>query len=125
MTRRNGPAVEARLRETTLYESSLDLCVRTPTGEVAGYALFWFDPVTLVGMLEPMRVENPWQRRGLARALISDGVERLVSRGANRVKVSFESDAAGALYGGAGFELESTSTVYARSAERWPRSTPQ
>ena len=36
-------------------------------GEVAGYALFWFDPVTQVGLVQPMRVEEAYQRRGLAR----------------------------------------------------------
>jgi GNAT superfamily N-acetyltransferase len=116
MARRSGPGFEARLRETSLYDASLDLSVRAPGGEVAGYALFWFDPVTLVGMLEPMRVEDAWQRRGLARALISEGLERLASRGATRMKVSFESEAARALYLGAGFELESTTTGYAMPA---------
>ena len=122
MTHRSGPSVEARLRETTLYDPWLDLCVRTPDGEVAGYALFWFDPVTHVGMLEPMRVEEAWQRRGIARALIAEGVERLAMRGATRVKVSFESDAARALYLGAGFELESTSTVYSRMPSVAPQA---
>jgi predicted N-acetyltransferase YhbS len=114
MIGRNGPAVESRLRETSLYDPGLDLAVRGPRGEIAGYALFWFDPVTRVGMLEPMRVEDAWQRRGLARALISEGLDRLAHRGATRMKVSFESEAAQALYLGAGFELESMTTLYVR-----------
>jgi len=121
MARRSGAALEERLRETSLYDPGLDLSVRAANGEVAGYALFWFDPVTLVGMLEPMRVEDAWQRRGLARALISEGLERLASRGATRMKVSFESEAARALYLGAGFELESTTTTYELPADDGPR----
>jgi hypothetical protein len=47
---------------------------------VAGYALFWFDPVTRVGLLEPMRVEDGYQRRGLARMLLTNGLDRPQAR---------------------------------------------
>ena len=68
MRRRNGEQVEARLRQCSLYDPALDIAAETADGQVGGYALFWFDPVTEVGMLEPMRVEDEYQRRGLARA---------------------------------------------------------
>jgi hypothetical protein len=74
MRRRNGEQVEARLRQCSLYDPALDLAAETADGEVAGYALFWFDPVTRVGMLEPKgesRTSN--QRRGLARAMLTAG----------------------------------------------------
>src|SRR2546425_3536487 len=45
MQRRSGEAVEARLRECSLYDPALDLAVKAADGQVAGYALFWFDPV--------------------------------------------------------------------------------
>ena len=63
-----------------------------------------------VGMLEPMRVEDEFQRRGLARAMLTAGLERLASRGARRLKVSNATDAARSLYVGAGFRATSTST---------------
>ena len=72
MRRRNGDGVEDRLRQTSLYDPSLDVAVETADGEAAGYSLFWFDPVTLVGLVEPMRVEDAWQRRWLARALLTE-----------------------------------------------------
>ena len=71
---RSGPDAEGRLRQVSLYDPSLDLAILAPDGTVAGYALFWFDPVTRVGLLEPMRVEDPWQRRGLARSLLANGL---------------------------------------------------
>jgi predicted N-acetyltransferase YhbS len=114
MRHRNGPAVEARLRECSLYDPELDLAVLSPDGEHAGYALFWHDAATGVGLLEPMRVEDAYQRRGLARALVADGIARLAQRGARRIKVSYASDAARRLYTGAGFRVASTSRVYAR-----------
>ena len=112
MRPRNGEQVEARLRQCSLYDPGLDLAVETADGQVAGYALFWFDPVTRVGMLEPMRVEDEYQRRGLARAMLTAGLDRLAARGARRLKVSYATSAARALYVGAGFRVTSTSTSY-------------
>jgi GNAT superfamily N-acetyltransferase len=112
MRDRNGEQVEARLRQCSLYDPTLDLAVETADGRVAGYALFWFDPVTHVGMLEPMRVEDEYQRRGLARAMLTAGLDRLAARGARRLKVSYATAAARSLYVGAGFRVTSTSTSY-------------
>jgi GNAT superfamily N-acetyltransferase len=103
MIARNGELVEPRLRQCSLYDPTLDLAVEDADGRVAGYALFWFDPTTRVGLLEPMRVEDEFQRRGLARMLLTNGLDRLAHVGARRLKVGFETDAARSLYLGAGF----------------------
>jgi GNAT superfamily N-acetyltransferase len=103
MIARNGELVETRLRQCSLYDPTLDLAVEDADGKVAGYALFWFDPTTLVGLLEPMRVEDEYQRRGLARMLLTNGLERLARKGARRLKVGFGTDAACSLYLGVGF----------------------
>jgi predicted N-acetyltransferase YhbS len=112
MRQRNGEQVETRLRQCSLYDPSLDLAVETDDGHVAGYALFWIDPVTQVGLLEPMRVLDEYQHRGLARAMLTAGLDRLASRRARRFKVSYASAAARSLYLGAGFRATSTSTTY-------------
>jgi GNAT superfamily N-acetyltransferase len=112
MRRRSGEGVEARLRQCSLYNPALDLAVETAAGEAAGYALFWFDPVTKVGLVEPMRVEDAYQRRGLARALLTTGLDRLARRGARRLKVGYATDVARALYVGAGFDVISTTRSY-------------
>jgi ribosomal protein S18 acetylase RimI-like enzyme len=112
MRRRSGEGVEARLRQCSLYDPALDLAVETASGEVAGYALFWFDPVTKVGLVEPMRVEDAYQRRGLARALLTNGLDRLAQRGARRLKVGYATDVARRLYVGAGFDVISTDRSY-------------
>lgn len=112
MRRRNGDAVAVRLAECSLYDPALDLAVRAPDGQVAGYALFWADPVTQVGLVEPVRVEDAYQRRGIARALLAAGLHRLASRGMRRMKVSYETAAARALYIGAGFRPTATSTSF-------------
>jgi ribosomal protein S18 acetylase RimI-like enzyme len=112
MRRRSGDDVEARLRQCSLYDPGLDLASEGADGQIAGYALFWFDPVTEVGLVEPMRVEDAYQRRGLARAMLTAGLDRLAKRGARRLKVGYATDAARGLYVGAGFRVTSTDRSY-------------
>ncbi len=112
MRGRNGDAVEDRLQQCSLYDPALDLAVEAPDGAVAGYSLYWFDPVTKVGLLEPMRVNDEYQRRGLARAMLTAGLDRLVQRGATRLKVGYSTDIARALYTGSGFRPTATTTWY-------------
>ncbi|HWC21248.1 MAG TPA: GNAT family N-acetyltransferase [Flexivirga sp.] len=116
MRERNGEGVAQRLAQCSLYDPTLDLAVETADGRSAGYALFWADPVTKVGLVEPVRVEDEFQRRGLASALVSAGVERLAARGMERIKVSFGSEIAGATYRGVGFRPTSTATWYGEKA---------
>ena len=61
-----------------------------------------------------MRVEDAYQRRGLARALLAEGLDRLAQRGARRLKVGYATDVARRLYVGAGFRVTDTSTSYRR-----------
>ena len=116
MIARNGEQVEARLRQCSLYDPTLDLAVEDSDGRVAGYALFWSDHATLVGLLEPMRVEDEYHRRGLGRMLLTNGLDRLARKGARRLKTGFEADAARTLYLGAGFVQTSIDRLLVRPA---------
>jgi GNAT superfamily N-acetyltransferase len=114
LQQRSGADAEARLQQVSLYDPSLDLAIRAPDGAIAGYAVFWFDPVTKVGLLEPMRVEEAWQRRGLARSLLTNGLDRLARKGATRLKVSWGSPPGRELYLGAGFRQSMSDMSYRR-----------
>ena len=105
MIGRLGPEVEARLRQTSLYRPELDLAIVDEDGAAAAYGLFWFDPVTAIGLVEPMRTEDAHQRRGLARHVLTAGVDLLARAGATRIKICFEPDnpASGHLYVSVGF----------------------
>ena len=118
MITRNGAQVAERLAATGLYRPELDLCVRDERGAVAAYGLFWFDPVTAVGHVEPMRTEDAHQGRGLARCVLAEGLDRLAALGAHRLKVNHElgNPAAAQLYRSAGFERVSTHTGFVRHA---------
>ena len=114
MRDRNGPAVSERLGQVSLYDPELDLSVETADGRVAAYSLYWFDPTTRVGMVEPVRVEDDYQRRGLATAMLTAGIDRLAAKGAERVKVGFMSPEASAVYQGIGFRQTSSDTTFVR-----------
>ena len=105
LAKRNGERVAERLGECSLYRRDLDLCVRTVAGEVAAYCLCWLDPGNGVGLFEPVRTEEAYQRRGIGRALMIEGIRRLMVAGATLVKVTSaaSNDAAKALYRGVGF----------------------
>jgi GNAT superfamily N-acetyltransferase len=110
---RNGPEVEARLRQTSLYRHDLDLLVLDDRDAVAAYGLFWFDPDTATGLVEPMRTEDDHQRRGLARHVLTKGVDLLAAAGATRIKVCFRpgDEAARELYLGVGFVPDKQTAV--------------
>jgi predicted N-acetyltransferase YhbS len=114
MHQRNGDAVEERLGQVTLYDPELDLAIEAPDGSMAAYSLYWCDPVTKVGLVEPVRVEDEYHRRGLATAMLTAGIDRLAAKGAERVKVGFSSPIARDLYQGIGFRLTSTDKTYVR-----------
>lgn len=99
MVARNGPAIAERLSHTSLYRADLDLRVESTGGELAGYGLFWADPVTGVGLVEPMRTEAEFERRGIAHHVLTAGLTRLVASGCDRLKVSSD----GGLYSSVGF----------------------
>ncbi|MEM9133771.1 MAG: GNAT family N-acetyltransferase [Actinomycetota bacterium] len=123
--KRGGPDVEARLQQTSLYDPDLDLFIRRHDGEHAAHCLFWYDPVTETGVVEPLRTEDDHQRRGLARHLLTVGLDRLAAAGAKRLKICSEVDnpAARRLYEGIGFEPVTQTVVYARSDSNADRGT--
>lgn len=88
LTARNGARVEERLRRCSLYRPELDLRVVAPDGQTAGYGLFWPDPVTGVGLVEPMRTEEPYRGRGIASHILAAGLDGLARLGCRRLKVS-------------------------------------
>jgi ribosomal protein S18 acetylase RimI-like enzyme len=113
---RNGPDVEERLRQTPLYRADLDLVVLDGDDRAAAYGLFWFDPETSTGLVEPMRTEDDHKRRGLARHVLTAGINLLVDAGADRIKVSYRQDnpAASTLYNEVGFRPDKQCAVVSR-----------
>lgn len=119
--RRGHADPEPRLGQTSLYRADLDLVVlddRDDRDVVAAYGLFWYDPTTATGLVEPMRTEDAHQRRGLARHVLTEGVARLAAAGARRIKICYEPDnpASGHLYRSVGFVPHRRTVMYVRSS---------
>lgn len=115
MSDRNGEAIEERLLQTSLYDPDLDLVILDDNDHSAAYGLFWYDPVTSTGVVEPMRTNDEHQRKGLARHLLTTGVDLLAKRGADRISIGYEPDnpASGHLYRSVGFEPVTETDLFA------------
>jgi GNAT superfamily N-acetyltransferase len=111
---RNQVDPEPRLRQTSLYRPDLDLVVLDSRDRVAAYGLFWYDPATATGLVEPMRTEDDHQRRGLARHILTTGIELLATAGAERIKICYEpgNPASGPLYLSVGFEPDRQTDIF-------------
>jgi ribosomal protein S18 acetylase RimI-like enzyme len=110
-------SVAQRLAESSLYQPELDLFVEGPDGDVVAYGLFWPDPVTGVGLVEPMRAEDAHQGKGVATHMLLAGLAVLFDSGCTLLRVTHEDSnpAAKALYGRAGFTTMFVSTTYRRA----------
>ena len=106
MIQRLHPDVEQRLAQTPLYCSDLDLLILDHDDNCAAFGLCWYDPETATGVVEPMRTEDDHQRLGLARHVLTTGIDRLAKAGAKRIKIVFDPNnpAARHLYLSVGFE---------------------
>jgi ribosomal protein S18 acetylase RimI-like enzyme len=95
-----------RFMHSAAYADALDLVVMTPEKQVAAFSIWWLDPANRLGHLEPLGTHPSFQRRGLARALILDGLRRMQAAGMTRVNVCTEGDnlPAQALYQATGFQ---------------------
>lgn len=100
------------------YESELDLVVEAPDGRFGAYCICWLDQANGVGLLEPVGTRPGFRRRGLARAVVLEGLRRMKARGAHTALVCFEGDNAPArrLYESVGFGVRSTIYTYTKGA---------
>jgi mycothiol synthase len=100
------------IQNAPLYRRDLDLIAVAPDGSVAAFCTIWFDDVTRTGSFEPVATVPAHQRRGLGKAIMTEGLRRLQRLGATQATVGSYSVHAGALYASLGF------TAYDLS-ERW------
>jgi GNAT superfamily N-acetyltransferase len=116
LSKRCGPGIHQTLLACSLYRPDLDLSVRTPEGHVVAYCICWADFKNRFALLEPMRTETAWQRRGLGVALIAEQARRLKALGVECLKVNYAigNPAAERLYAKAGFVAR-----FKRVAYRW------
>jgi mycothiol synthase len=81
-----------------LYRRDLDIVAVAPSGEIASFCTLWYDDVTRSAYIEPVATVPEHQRRGLARAAITEGLRRLQRLGATRAFVGGYEPGPNALY---------------------------
>lgn len=91
------------LQHAPLYRHDLDLVAVAPAGELAAGCTLWLDDVTRSAAFAPLLVHPAHQRRGLARALLAEGMRRARDLGATLCTLESSAAAADACAASLGF----------------------
>jgi GNAT superfamily N-acetyltransferase len=94
-----------RFMRSPVYRGDLDLVTVAPDGRFASFCIVWPDTFTKVGLFEPVGTHTDFQRKGLGKAVVVEGLRRLKDQGMRQAIVCAEHDnpAARKLYKSAGF----------------------
>ncbi len=95
---RDHPEWYRSLQSAPLYRRDLDLVAVAEDGSIVAFCTIWFDDVTRTACFEPVATLPAHRKRGLARAMLTEGMHRLKHRGCWLVFASGLSEAANALY---------------------------
>jgi len=96
--KRDHPEWYRSLQSAPLYRRDLDLIAVAEDGSIAAFCTIWFDDVTRTACFEPIATVPAHRKRGLARAIMTEGMHRLKHMGSKVAFVSGSSEAANALY---------------------------
>src|SRR4030042_2612488 len=90
-----------------VYCQNLDIVAITPDGKIGAFCIVWMDVVNKVGLFEPVGTHPDFQRKGLGRAVMLEGLRRLPAGGMKQAIIStFEDNpAAIKLYESGGFRI--------------------
>ena len=98
------------------YQSERELVVVAPDGRLAAFLVYWIDPISHSGLFEPVGCHPDFQRRGLTKALLCEGLRRMATQGMTMALVVHEAPdhnpASPALYRSVGFTPKYASHEY-------------
>jgi ribosomal protein S18 acetylase RimI-like enzyme len=77
---------------SSVYDPELDIVAVRSDGQVGAFCIVWTDPVNRVGLFEPVGTHPDFQRQGLGRAVMREGLRRLQARGMKSAIVSTYED---------------------------------
>jgi ribosomal protein S18 acetylase RimI-like enzyme len=95
---RNDPTWYHNIQTAPLYRRDLDLVAVAPDGSIASFCTIWLDDVTRTAYFEPVATVPAYQRNGLGKAVMTEGLKRLQRMGALVGGVGGFSTGANALY---------------------------
>ena len=101
------------------YRPELDVVAVLSDGVVASYANCWVDPLNRIGDFGPVGTRPAFRRRGLARAVLLEGLRRMRAAGMDRACVStgVSNTAARRLYESVGFRVVNEFLDYAKPVD--------
>ena len=96
----------AKFMASAVYDGEHDLIVCSPGGRGASACTIWLDKVNAVGLFEPVATHPDFQGKGLAKAVMAEGLLRMKAAGMRHAILGFDPDnvAARALYTAMGFQ---------------------
>ncbi|MCI0551370.1 MAG: GNAT family N-acetyltransferase [Anaerolineae bacterium] len=95
-----------RFMQSAVYVPEHEIFVVSPNGEIAAFCIIWTDELSKIGHFEPVATHPNFQRIGLGKSLLFEGMRRLKSEGMNEADVCTNDDNAPAirLYESVGFQ---------------------
>jgi mycothiol synthase len=70
------------------YDPSMDIVAVAVDGQIGAFCIGWLDPVNQVGLFEPVGTHPDFQRMGLGRAVMLEGMHKLSEAGMKQAIVS-------------------------------------
>ena len=103
-----------RFMQSPVYVPEHEIFVIAPNGQVAAYCIIWTDEISKVGHFEPVGTHPDFQRKGLGKSLLFEGLRRLKSEGMNEADVctNYNNPAAIRLYESVGFQPDKKLWTY-------------
>ncbi len=95
---RDDPTWYRSIQTAPLYRRDLDLVAAAQDGSIAAFCTIWFDDVTRSGYVEPVATVPAHQKKGLGRAVMTEGLRRLRRMGATVASVHGGNSGANAFY---------------------------
>ena len=105
-----------RFMQSPVYvpEHEIFVMAPNPEGQVAAYCIIWTDELTKIGHFEPVGTHPDFQRKGLGKCLLFEGLRRLKAEGMTEADVctNYDNLAAIPLYQSVGFQLDKRLLTY-------------
>ncbi|MCB9161339.1 MAG: GNAT family N-acetyltransferase [Caldilineaceae bacterium] len=82
------PELYRKVMESPGYAPERELVIQDPDGAYVAFCIIWFDHLNRTGLFEPVGTHKDYQRRGLGRALLLHGMQRMADAGHGRLRQS-------------------------------------
>jgi mycothiol synthase len=113
------PGEYRNVMRTPGFHVDREIVVVAPDGRFVAFLIYWVDPISKSGLFEPVGCHKDFQRLGLTKALMYEGMRRMISHGMTMAIVLHqpeqENPASAALYRSVGFSSRYTIFDYRKN----------